>query len=485
MTTTLSPVQVRARLDPTLNRWLWLVKWLLIVPHLFVLMLLWIAFTVLTIGAFFGILFTGRYPRALFDFNVGVLRWTWRVAYYAYGALATDRYPPFTLEERPDDPATLQIKYPERLSRGLIFVKWLLALPHLVLVAIFIGGGSYAIARTSEWALNLGGLVGLLALVAGVALLFTGRYPQGLFDLILGLDRWVLRVAAYVGLVTDAYPPFRLDMGGGEPAVASIGPKGPAGQEMSAPPSTLAPTPPPTAAAPWSAGRILTIVGASLLILVGSGVGLGGVALTAVDASRDNGGQLTAGQIVNTQDVAAQLGPVDLSWSRPVGWTPGSALGRVQVTSRPLDSDTAIFIGIGPDAQVAQYLSGVATDQLLLPGASSTGRSGAPSGRPLAPPATQTFWAASAVGPGTQSFTWDSTPGSWRLVVMNADGTAGVRTALTVGADAPVLPVIARVLLTVGGLLLLVGVAVVVIAVQTRRTAAPSPSGPVTPVRQS
>src|SRR5262245_17484345 len=139
-----SPVRLEARLDAHISRWLWLVKWALALPHFIILGFLFIAFVLVTIGAFFAILFTGRYPRGMFDFNVGVLRWTWRVAYYSDGALGTDRYPPFSLGREPDYPATLDVPYPEQLSRGLVLVKWwLLAIPHYLVLSVLVGGGTW------------------------------------------------------------------------------------------------------------------------------------------------------------------------------------------------------------------------------------------------------------------------------------------------------------------------------------------------------
>jgi hypothetical protein len=217
------PLQLTGELSPQLSRGLWLVKWLLAIPHFIVLLFLWIGFVGVTVVAFFAILLTGRYPRALFEFNVGVLRWSWRVGFYSYSALGTDRYPPFTLKDVVDYPARLEVTYPEALSRGLVLVKWwLLALPQYLIVAVFTGGAWSAWTGTgSEWIWSSGGLVGLLVLFAGIALLFTGRYPKSLYDFVLGMNRWVLRVVAYATLMTDSYPPFRLDPGGSEPPTAS------------------------------------------------------------------------------------------------------------------------------------------------------------------------------------------------------------------------------------------------------------------------
>jgi hypothetical protein len=196
------PVTLRGEFSIPPGRWVWIFKWLLAIPHYIVLCFLWIAFVIVCIIAFFAILFTAKYPKGLFNFNSGVLRWTWRVGFYSYQALGTDKYPPFSLNPDPAYPADLDIPYPENLSRGLIWVKWwLLAIPHYIVVGFFQGGWG---------ARNGGGLTSVLAIFGGIALLFTGRYPTDIFKLVIGLNRWVYRVATYTSLMRDEYPPFRL-----------------------------------------------------------------------------------------------------------------------------------------------------------------------------------------------------------------------------------------------------------------------------------
>jgi hypothetical protein len=215
------PAQLEGTLDSALSRWLWLVKWLLLIPHFLALLFLWIAFSVLTVIAGFAILFTGQYPSSIFEFNVGVIRWTWRVAFYGINAFGTDQYPPFSLAPDPSYPADFSVEYPRKLSRGLVLVKWwLLAIPQYLVVAIFAGGwgfGSHGAWRTAGG----GGLISLLALLSAVVLAVRGRYPTGLFDFAMGLNRWCYRVLVYAALMRDEYPPFRLDSGGADPGSLS------------------------------------------------------------------------------------------------------------------------------------------------------------------------------------------------------------------------------------------------------------------------
>ncbi|MEU7633869.1 DUF4389 domain-containing protein [Nocardia sp. NPDC049220] len=213
-----NPIRVRGDLDPALSRWMWLVKWLLAIPHYVVLFFLHIAYLVLTIVAFFAILITGKYPRAIFDFNVGVMRWGWRVTFYALSVLGTDKYPPFSLQSNADYPADLEIDHPETLHRGLVLVKWwLLAIPHYLIVAAMVSGGiAVGMGDSDEWGGGSIPLMSILLIVALIALLCTARYPQGVYDFVMGINRWLIRVQAYAGLMRDEYPPLRLDQGARE-----------------------------------------------------------------------------------------------------------------------------------------------------------------------------------------------------------------------------------------------------------------------------
>ncbi len=485
MSTHSYPVRVDASLQDRLSRWLWLVKWLLALPHYVVLFFLWIAFAVLSLVALFAILFTGRYPRQLFDFNVGVLRWTWRVGYYAYGGLATDQYPPFSLHEQPAYPAHLEVDYPEHLSRGLVLVKWwLLAIPHYVVIGIFLGGGWY-VANGRDTAESGFGLIGLLVLVAAVVLLFTGRYPRSVFDLVLGLNRWVLRVAAYVALMTDEYPPFRLDQGGTDPGTAVLAltaastappPVVPTtGTEAAGPPPSDVPSDVPSAAAPppesggWSAGRVVAVVAGSVLGLMSLPLMLtGGAALVVDSALRDDDGYLTSSLVeVDSPGYAVVSESIELRGAGavlPERWLDEV---RVEATARPAGS---VFVGIAPTADVDDYLDGVAHSVVVdtSGGSGSVVLDDVAGGAPTTAPTAQTFWVASATGPGTQDVTWDVEQGDWTLVVMDADGASPVGADVTVGATVPVLDAVGWALLVSGLGLGVLSVVVLVLALRRR-----------------
>ncbi len=172
-----------------LSRWLIFVKWLMAIPHFIILYLLLIATNVVTFIAFFAILFTRRYPRGMFDFVVNVNRWNANVM--AYLMLFRDEYPPFSWE--PDEYAvTYELDYPEELNRWLPLIKWLLAIPHIiVLLFLFIA-------------------VYFVYIIAFFAILFTKRFPRGLFDFAVGVHRWNYRVSLYTSLLRDEYPPYSL-----------------------------------------------------------------------------------------------------------------------------------------------------------------------------------------------------------------------------------------------------------------------------------
>ena len=190
------PVRVRSEIDAPSRR-LWLAKWcVLAVPHYPILIGLYLLYPLVTIAAGIAILFTGRYPRPLFEFNVGVLRWSWRLMNYRFPMNTTDKYPPFTLASVPDYPADLEVDYPESLTdRAVLLQRWLLGLPQIILC----------------WSLEP--FLQTLCVVNAVWLLCVGTINQGMFDLLMGIVRWRYRVAVYVSLMRDEYPPFRMDLG--------------------------------------------------------------------------------------------------------------------------------------------------------------------------------------------------------------------------------------------------------------------------------
>jgi Domain of unknown function (DUF4389) len=426
------PVRIEGELDAGVSRWLWLVKWLLAIPHYIVLAFLWLTLFVLTVIAFFAILFTGRYPRGIFDFNLGVLRWTWRVAFYSYAALGTDRYPPFTLDDVPDYPARFDVAYPERLSRGLVLVKWwLLAIPQYIVVGILLGGGTYAAAKIGDYDRVWGvgyhtGLIGVLVFFVGVALLFTTRYPRGLFDFILGLDRWVARVAAYVLLMRDEYPPFRLDQGGSDTGAAI---------ETE---TAITPAEETAAAAPerrggGTVGKVVLIVVGVITGLLAFGFLAGGCALIAVDQTqRDDDGYLMSPSVefsTPTYAIVSESAELDTNGAE---WALNTFLGTVRIRS---ESVRPVFVGIGPAADVDRYLARVERDEVTDLGDRHPNYSHRPGGKPSAPPASRTFWVASATGAGEQTLDWDPQDGDWRAIVMNADASRGVSSEMSIGAE--------------------------------------------------
>ena len=426
------PVRIDGELDPGVSRWLWLVKWLLAIPHYIVLAFLWLTLLVLTVIAFFAILFTGRYPRGIFDFNLGVLRWTWRVAFYSYGALGTDRYPPFTLDDVPDYPARLDVAYPERLSRGLVLVKWwLLAIPQYIVVGILLGGGTYAAARIGDYDRVWGvgyqtGLIGVLVFFAGIALLFTTRYPHGLFDFVLGprplgRARRGLRPA-------DARRVSAVPARPGRPR--------PGRATRRRPRSRASPRTGPPAAERregGTAGKVVLFVVGMIAGLFAFAFLVGGCALVAVDQTqRDDDGFLMSPSVAFQTPTYAIVSESAELHTSGAEWALDTFLGTVRIRSK---SVRPVFVGIGPAADVDRYVADIQRDVVTDLGDRHPNYTERPGGAPSGPPASQTFWAASATGAGEQTVDWDPEDGDWRAVVMNADASRGVSSDLSIGAE--------------------------------------------------
>ncbi|HEX2127889.1 MAG TPA: DUF4389 domain-containing protein [Solirubrobacterales bacterium] len=185
------PVHVEVDRQDEYVRLLPLVKWLLAIPHFLVLIFILLAAAIAHVIAFFAVIITRRYPEGLYGFVVGAFRWMFRVQ--AYVLLLTDRYPPFSLQPDPDFPARYEFDRPAEIDRWRPLVQWLLAIPYLIITHA------------------LGYLFGAVTLIALFAILFTKRYPPGLFAMARGVLRWQARAVAYAGFFVDRYPPFEFD----------------------------------------------------------------------------------------------------------------------------------------------------------------------------------------------------------------------------------------------------------------------------------
>ncbi len=170
------------------SRWKIFVKWILAIPHFIVLSFFSMLVSIIVWIAWFFILFTKHYPEELYKLVLMYMRWTANVN--AYVLLQRDEYPPFG--EGPY-PVRLELPYPAELSRWKIFIKWLLVIP-----AVFV----YALVAIA---------MGVGVFIAWWCILITARMPNGLFDFITGVSRWGYRINAYTWLMTDKYPPFRLE----------------------------------------------------------------------------------------------------------------------------------------------------------------------------------------------------------------------------------------------------------------------------------
>jgi hypothetical protein len=451
------PVRLEGHLEQP-SRWLWLFKWLLLIPHFIVLAFLWLAFVLLSVVAFFVLFFGGRYPRGVFDFNVGVLRWTWRIGFYAFAANGTDRYPPFTLADVPDYPARLEVEYPENQRHWLpLLGSWIAGLPQYCVAGVFAGAGGGVAwnASTGTWSASWIGLIDLLVFFAVVALLFKGSYPRSIFDLVLGFNRWVLRVGAYGALLTREYPPFRIDTGEDYPGGLTV------------PAQPLPATPAEARAQGWGTGRITGTILAGLGVLVAVGAIAAGVVGVVYDQTqRDASGFLMTSAQRYDSGTYAFVSRSYRTGAEGNWFVARDVLGTIRVRTT---SATPVFVGIGSAADVDAYLAGVRREV----GDGFDGHRSDFTSRgahaPAGPPTGQGFWVAQTSGRGAEVLTWRARKGNWRVVLMNADGSRGIGATVSIGAKFPHLLSFGVGVAGLGALLLLVSGGGLYAAVHTRR----------------
>src|SRR5690606_27961952 len=267
---------------------------------------------------------------------------------------------------------------------------------------------------------------------------------QGLYDLLLGLNRWVLRVAAYAGLMTDTYPPFRLDQGGRGDLQDTLTPTGPAAILQDRPVPARHPGTGRSHA--WTAGRTVAVVAGALALLLGLGLVVGGAGVSAL---RQDGWVTSPTLRVEPAGYAVATEPLEL---RGIGLDEG--LGEVRVRAQDTDGGE-VFVGVARADDAASYLAGV--EHTVLTGPRTSDVREIDGVAPRTDPYGHDVWVASAEGPGQQSVELPATSGSWVAVVMPADGTAGLEARLDVAATMPWARPLGGTLLALGVVLLLGG----------------------------
>ena len=318
-------------------------------------------------------------------------------------------------------------------------------------------------------------MIGVLVFVSVIVLLFRGEYPRSIFDFILGLNRWALRVVAYAAVMTPEYPPFRVDIGEDEPggtlSVAPATTASPTEAGATEAPSHEAPPPAPTEVADrpstrWGPGRVIALVLASITGLLSIGLVAAGATGIVLDQTQRNasGYLMTSATRYSTSTYALVSAGYRGGTSNDF-FVPKDLLGTVRVT---VNSARPTFLGIGPEAAVNTYVGNVARAQGDRFDTRSANFRVYPGGAPSAPPSAQGFWGASAAGTGEHTLTWSPQTGNWRIVLMNADGSPGVSGNVAVGARLPDLLTIGIAVLGGGILLLLLSGGAVYLAVRQR-----------------
>jgi hypothetical protein len=326
--------------------------------------------------------------------------------------------------------------------------RWLLGIPQYCVAAIFAGGAGgigWNAAHHGQGATGWGGLIDLLVLIGVVVLLFRGEYPRSIFDLVIGLNRWVLRVGAYAALMTAEYPPFRLDSGEDEPGGITV---------LQPPPSSSAGSA-ASVRLSWGPGRVLAVIVASLAVPAGLvTVAAGGLALVFDQTQRDASGYLMTNSAAYSTGTYALVSDSYRTGAAGDPFVARDMLGTVRVRTH---SGQPVFVGIGPSGAVDSYLAGVRHEVATRFDAARSDFSLHKGGAPDSLPTSKHFWVARSLGSGTRILSWSPTNGQYRIVVMNANGSAGVKTNLAIGARFPDLLWIGIGALGGGALLLLLG----------------------------